>query len=144
MTGGRPLDDPAGWDAIAPRYDATRSYAGGAEVEVPRRLAVALRTLRVTTLLEPGVGTGRMVRMDRRTCQIGRMAGAQSARVHVIGGKLLEALERMALLRGIAEVVVHAQMPAEPFFARRGYEKDGERFEEQGVSHVLMRKLLLK
>jgi predicted GNAT family N-acyltransferase len=90
------------------------------------------------------VGTGRMVRVDSRTCHIGRMAVARSHREHGVGGKVLEALERMALLRGISEVVVHAQLPAETFFARRGYVKDGERFEEQGVPHVLMRKVLLK
>ncbi len=61
MTGdGRPLDDPAGWDAIAPLYDATRSFPGAGEVEVPRRLSSVLRTLGVAALLEPGVGTGRL------------------------------------------------------------------------------------
>ena len=61
MTGGkRPLDDPAGWDAIAPTYDATRSFPGIGEEEVPRRLASTLRSLGVATILEPGVGTGRL------------------------------------------------------------------------------------
>jgi predicted GNAT family N-acyltransferase len=49
----------------------------------------------------------------------------------------------MARLRGLAEVVVHAQMPAEPFFAHRGYVKEGDSFLEEGVPHVLMRKKLL-
>jgi predicted GNAT family N-acyltransferase len=88
------------------------------------------------------VGTGRMVRIDSRTCQIGRMAVAQSHRRQGVGAKVLEALERMAFLRGVAELVLHAQLPSEAFFRNRGYAREGPVFEEQGVKHVLMRKAL--
>jgi predicted GNAT family N-acyltransferase len=89
------------------------------------------------------VGTGRVVRMDARTCQIGRMATDAAHRQHGVGAAVLDALERMARLRGLAEVVVHAQIPAERFFANRGYVKEGDTFLEEGVPHVLMRKHLL-
>lgn len=88
------------------------------------------------------VGTGRMVRLDSRTCQIGRMAVAQTHRRHGVGAQVLDALERMATLRGVAEVILHAQMPSEAFFQNRGYAREGEVFLEQGVKHVLMRKVL--
>jgi predicted GNAT family N-acyltransferase len=90
------------------------------------------------------VGTGRVVRVDSRTCQIGRMATAAAHRGHGIGAQVLDALERMAALRGLAEVVVHAQLPAEPFYAHRGYVKEGGTFLEEGVPHVLMRKILVR
>ncbi len=89
------------------------------------------------------VGTGRVVRVDSRSCQIGRMATALEHRQHGIGGQVLEALERMAALRGLAEITVHAQLPAEPFYAHRGYVKEGDVFLEEGVPHVLMRKRLV-
>jgi predicted GNAT family N-acyltransferase len=38
--------------------------------------------------------------------------------------------------------MVHAQIPAEPFFANRGYVKEGDVFLEEGVPHVRMRKQL--
>jgi predicted GNAT family N-acyltransferase len=88
------------------------------------------------------VGTGRMVRLDQRTCQIGRMAVASTHRRHGVGAKVLEALEHMASLRGVAELVVHSQLPAEPFYGARGYRREGTVFAEQGVPHVLMRKIL--
>jgi len=88
------------------------------------------------------VGTGRMVRLDQRTCQIGRMAVASTHRRHGIGAKVLEALERMALLRGVGELVVHSQLPAEPFYAARAYQREGTVFAEQGVPHLRMRKVL--
>lgn len=90
------------------------------------------------------VGTGRLVRMDNRTCQIGRMATAAESRGHGVGAKVLEALERMAALRGVAEIVLHAQLPAEAFYGKRGYVTEGAPFKDQGVPHVLMRKRLVR
>jgi predicted GNAT family N-acyltransferase len=89
------------------------------------------------------VGTGRAVRLDTRTCQIGRMATARSHRKGGVGAAVLEALERMAALRGLREIVVHSQLPAEPFYRKRGYVAEGAQFLEEGVPHVLMRKVLV-
>lgn len=88
------------------------------------------------------VGTGRVVRMDSRTCQIGRMAVAATHRKHGVGAAVLAALERMAALRGWKEIVVHSQMASESFFRNRGYIREGEPFLDQGVPHLVMRKRL--
>jgi len=88
------------------------------------------------------VGTGRAVRLDSRTCQIGRMATSATHRKHGIGALVLDALERMARLRGVKEVLVHCQLPAEPFYAHRGYRREGDTFLEEGLPHVLVRKHL--
>jgi len=86
------------------------------------------------------VGTGRVVRLDSRSCQVGRMATAKEVRGKGVGGLVLDALERIAVLRGLQEVIVHSQLPAERFYARRGYVREGEVFLAEGVPHVLMRK----
>jgi predicted GNAT family N-acyltransferase len=88
------------------------------------------------------VGTGRVVRVDSRTAQIGRMAVAKEERCHGIGALVLEALERMARLRGISELTVNSQLPAESFYRNRGFVRVGEAFLDQGVPHVVMRKPL--
>ena len=88
------------------------------------------------------IGTGRAVRLDHRTCQIGRMAVAAERRQQGVGAAILEALERMATLRGVQEIIVHAQLPAERFYSNRGYVTEGAPFHDQGVPHVLMRKTL--
>jgi predicted GNAT family N-acyltransferase len=88
------------------------------------------------------VGTGRVVRVDSRTAQIGRMAVAKEERKHGIGALVLEALERMASMRGIAELTVNSQIPAETFYAKRGFARVGDVFLDQGVPHVVMRKSL--
>ena len=90
------------------------------------------------------VGTGRAVRLDSRTCQVGRMAVVKEVRRHGVGALVLEALERIATMRGLKEIVVHSQLPAEPFYRRQGYLRSGDVFQEQGVPHVLMRKIILQ
>ena len=86
------------------------------------------------------VGTGRVVRMDSRTAQIGRMAVAKDERKHGVGALVLEALERMASMRGISELTVSSQIPAESFYAKRGFTRIGDVFLDQGVPHVVLRK----
>lgn len=88
------------------------------------------------------VGTGRIVRLDSRTAQVGRMAVSADQRKHGVGALVLESLERMASLRGVSEILVHSQLPAEPFYRNRGYVREGEAFLDQGVPHVVMRKQL--
>ena len=88
------------------------------------------------------VGTGRIVRLDARTAQVGRMAVAKDVRKHGVGGMVLEALERMAAMRGLSDVVVASQLPAEPFYRNRGFARQGEPFADQGVPHVMMKKTL--
>jgi predicted GNAT family N-acyltransferase len=89
------------------------------------------------------VGTGRIVRLDARTAQVGRMAVVADQRERGVGALVLEALERMAAMRGLRELVVHSQLPAEPFYRNRGFARDGAPFVDQGVPHVAMRKLLV-
>jgi predicted GNAT family N-acyltransferase len=90
------------------------------------------------------VGTGRVVRLDSRTAQIGRMAVAKEERKHGIGAKVLEALERMAAMRGISDVTVNSQLPAEAFYKNRGFTRIGDVFLDQGVPHVVMKKTLTR
>jgi predicted GNAT family N-acyltransferase len=90
------------------------------------------------------VGTGRVVRLDSRTAQIGRMAVSREQRKHGVGALVLEALERMASMRGISDVTVNSQLPAETFYRNRGFTRVGDVFLDQGVPHVVMRKSLVR
>lgn len=88
------------------------------------------------------VGTGRVVRVDARTAQIGRMAVQKDQRKNGIGAMVLEALERMAAMRGISDLTVNSQLPAEPFYKNRGFARISDVFLDQGVPHVVMKKTL--
>ncbi len=88
------------------------------------------------------VGTGRIVRLDARTAQVGRMAVAKDVRKHGVGGLVLDALERMAAMRGLTDLLVASQLPAEAFYRNRGFARQGEQFLDQGVPHVMMKKTI--
>lgn len=86
------------------------------------------------------IGTGRAFRLDTRTVRIGRQVVAPDARHHGVGRAVYESLERIARMRGMREIVVHAHLHAEPFYLNLGFARDGGVFEEKGVRRVKLRK----
>lgn len=84
------------------------------------------------------VGTGRLTPDGR----VGRMAVLASHRSQGIGEALLEALVESGHGLGLAELHLHAQLPARDFYARQGFLPEGEVFEEAGLGHQQMRRRL--
>ena len=74
--------------------------------------------------------------------RIGRMAVLQSHRRGGVGTLLLQALEGEARKRGYGGVLLHAQLSAVEFYKRHGYEPFGAVFEEAGMPHLEMKKVL--
>ncbi|RZM02600.1 MAG: GNAT family N-acetyltransferase, partial [Variovorax sp.] len=73
---------------------------------------------------------------------VGRMAVDRALRGGGHGTAMLRALEAAARARGDREIVLHAQRGAQAFYARQGYAPHGEPFEEAGIAHIEMRRLL--
>jgi predicted GNAT family N-acyltransferase len=87
------------------------------------------------------VATGRLFERDGRGV-IGRMAVDAEARGGGHGAAVLEVLHAEAARRGLPEVEIHAQVGARGFWERAGYTAVGEEFEEAGIRHVSMRRVL--
>lgn len=87
------------------------------------------------------VATGRLL-VRGRTATIGRMATDATARGRGHGAAVLEELHRQAVLRGVSEVELHAQVGARGFYERAGYVAVGGEYEEAGIAHVTMRRRL--
>ena len=51
-------------------------------------------------------------------------------------------LHRQAVLHGVTEVELHAQVGARSFYERAGYTAVGDEYEEAGITHVTMRRPL--
>ncbi|KFN50872.1 GNAT family N-acetyltransferase [Arenimonas composti] len=81
------------------------------------------------------IGTGRLTREKK----IGRMAVLPEWRGRGVGDALLIALLDHARHLGWSEVGLHAQVTAEAFYARHGFQPCGERFDEAGIQHQAMR-----
>ena len=82
------------------------------------------------------VATGRLLPDGH----IGRMAVRQDARGAGTGSLVLCALMDEARRRGDRDVVLHAQLGARDFYARHGFEPEGEVFMDAGIEHIAMRR----
>jgi predicted GNAT family N-acyltransferase len=81
------------------------------------------------------IATGRLL----PDAHIGRMAVRKAARGGGVGSALLLRLMEAARQRGDADVVLSAQIQAEPFYRRHGFVREGAEYMEAGIAHVTMR-----
>ena len=98
----------------------------------------ALATHAIALIEDQVVGTGRLLRQDSHTGQIGRMAVDQAWRRRGVGGQILVYLEDVARSQGMTLSVLHAQEYVKGFYASRGYQQHGEGFLEVDIPHVEM------
>ena len=88
------------------------------------------------------LATGRLLQHVPGVAKIGRMAVSQSVRGSGVGREVLDALMKAARARGDHEVLLHAQTSAAPFYLRAGFAPRGVEFEEAGIPHVEMVRVL--
>lgn len=87
---------------------------------------------------DPACATARLLPSG----QIGRMAVLREQRGHGLGSRLLQALLAAATDAGLQRLYLHAQLPAQAFYQRHGFESHGEIFVEAGIRHRLMSRRL--
>ena len=84
------------------------------------------------------IGTGRLTPEHK----IGRMAVLREWRGKGVGEALLVALIDQARAQGLREVSLNAQVGALGFYEKFGFQPYGERFEEAGIEHQAMKRVL--
>jgi predicted GNAT family N-acyltransferase len=92
--------------------------------------------------LGQAVATGRLLPAEHGVAKLGRMAVLRPLRGTGVGAHVLAALEQAARQRGDTVVSLSAQVPAQGFYARAGYVPEGEPYDEVGIPHIRMRKML--
>ncbi len=88
------------------------------------------------------LATGRMLEHVPGVAKIGRMAVTAGSRNSGVGRAVLDALLDAARARGEREAMLHAQMSAVPFYERAGFARRGPVFDEAGISHIEMIRVL--
>jgi len=106
------------------------------EIEMDEKDAVCVHALAYAQ--GRAVGTGRLLPDGH----IGRMAVLKESRCLGVGGAILERLVEEARRMGMREVVLSAQTHALGFYRRHGFMAAGEVFEEAGIPHQEMRRML--
>jgi predicted GNAT family N-acyltransferase len=84
------------------------------------------------------VGTGRLLPDGH----IGRMAVLKPYRNKGVGAAMLARLIEAARARGDREVALSAQVHAVPFYRAHGFVEEGAEYEEAGIAHQAMRRVL--
>ncbi|MDE2202499.1 MAG: GNAT family N-acetyltransferase [Burkholderiaceae bacterium] len=143
----RPLGDVeiSRWDAVREDARAIRYDVFVIEQNVPVELEwdawddQCWHALARDTAGRP-VATGRLLPDGH----IGRMAVRKEARGTGVGARVLEALIGKAQSLGYPELILNAQTHAMPFYARAGFTPEGEAFEEAGIPHRTMRRVLTR
>ncbi|MEQ9236231.1 MAG: GNAT family N-acetyltransferase [Coleofasciculus sp. E2-BRE-01] len=88
------------------------------------------------------VGTVRVRYLDHQTAKIERLAVLSEFRGQGIGKRLMQEALNIAANKQINTVVIHAQDYVKSLYLKLGFLPEGELFEEAGISHVKMIKLL--
>jgi predicted GNAT family N-acyltransferase len=86
------------------------------------------------------IATCRLILFEDGECRLGRMVVRADRRGTGVGRRLIEAAHAEAAGRGARVIVLHAQTQAEPFYAGAGYAPEGNRFMEEGIEHIQMRR----
>jgi predicted GNAT family N-acyltransferase len=98
--------------------------------------------LQIVALDESGVIATCRLRDLGAEWKLERMAVEARVRGLGVGARLLAGAEDEAHARGAEQMVLHAQIRAEPFYAANGYAPEGEWFMDAGIEHIAMRKAL--
>ncbi len=110
-------------------------------IELDAHDASAVHAVAYNRLAQP-VATGRLLYAAPDDARIGRMAVDRVVRGQRWGRVVLDALVEVARARGDAQVTLHAQRSAEGFYRRAGFDVLGEPFEEAGIPHITMVRVL--
>ncbi|MBD0695229.1 GNAT family N-acetyltransferase [Streptomyces sp. CBMA123] len=98
-----------------------------------------------------GLGTGRLIFGDQALkltggaegrVLLGRLAVVAAARGTGLGVELVRAIEAAGRERGAVEVELHAQVQALGFYERLGYVAEGPVYDDAGIPHRTMTRLL--
>ena len=84
------------------------------------------------------IGCGRMLEHGDREVKIGRMAVLPEFRKTGAGARILRFLIDSARERGLRKAILHAQLTAEGFYLKQGFNPIGGVFDEAGIAHRKM------
>ncbi|MFJ8066282.1 GNAT family N-acetyltransferase [Psychrobacillus sp. NPDC096426] len=90
---------------------------------------------------EQPVGTGRLRLVDGLG-KLERICILEPYRKFGLGKVIVNALEEIAIGKGLSKVKLHGQTHAEGFYEKLGYQTSSDVFIEDGIPHIIMMKTL--
>lgn len=143
LTGALTIREVA-YDETEPTLRAIRFEVFVDEQNVPPEIEMDERDPHCIHFLaclgDEAVGTAR-IDLEKKG-KVGRLAVVARCRGQGIGRSLMERCHEIAADRGLAQVWCNAQVSAVPFYESLGYRAEGEVFDEAGINHLKMTKIL--
>lgn len=146
---GKPMVDVrvGTWDQLGREAQKIRSVVFIDEQKIPAEMewdAADAECVHAVAYNRFGMAlaTGRLLEHVPGTAKIGRMAVLPAMRGSNIGRAVLDALMAVARAQGEREVLLHAQISAAGFYQRAGFQTRGPQFDEAGIAHVEMVRVL--
>ncbi len=91
---------------------------------------------------QKAIGTARLRYLPEQTVKLERFAILPEARGCGIGRHLMDFILQALPAKSIATICLNAQVPVQPFYEKFGFTAEGDVFEEAGIPHIRMKKLL--
>lgn len=83
-----------------------------------------------------------LVALDKDLVKMRQVAVAADYQRQGLGKRLVSYAESVAIDHGFVEMIAHAREQAVPFYIALGYQTVGESFQEVGIPHFLIKKVL--
>ncbi len=135
-----------GGDAFAIREEVfVNEQRFALEIERDEADATSVHAVAYNRFGKP-LATGRLLQSHiidgKKSSKIGRMAVHRVMRGSNLGRDIMSALMAAAKARGDDEVIMHSQCSAQNFYLKQGFTARGVPFDEEGMQHIEMFKLL--
>lgn len=88
------------------------------------------------------LATVRLLPVDEKTMKLQRMAVKKEARHRGLGNIIIAEAEKFAKQQGFTTIKLGAQLTAQEFYEKMGYQAYGEVFLDAGIKHIAMKKEL--
>jgi YbgC/YbaW family acyl-CoA thioester hydrolase len=135
------------WDELGRDAQAIRTRVFVDEQKIPAEMEYDVADAGCTHAVAynrfgVALATGRLLEHVPGVAKIGRMAVVPTMRGTRIGRAVLDALIKAARDRGDHEALLHAQASAAGFYSRAGFAARGPEFDEAGIAHIEMVRVL--
>jgi predicted GNAT family N-acyltransferase len=111
-------------------------------IEVDKYEALCVHFVCYDTDGQP-LGTMRLLPIEsKKQMLLQRLAVLKEYRNKSIGKQLVLASEKFAIEQHYDRIELHAQLSAQEFYHRLGYQPFGDIFDEAGIKHITMKKVL--
>lgn len=106
-------------------------------------LAVEKEYIRIAGFVDGSLqGVLLLVPLENGVIQMKQMAVRESFRGHDLGRKIIQFAEDLIRGKGFSKIILNARKNALPFYLKSGYEIQGDEFQEVGIPHFKMSKIV--